>query len=396
MMHNMAYNVNITLKEQKLMRKKLISLLGALLTFLLGGGAVYLYLHLNLEPYVQLSLKYGTDMNAVISVLCILSSILAAYLLRRAGHLIFGLISGYRLDECSVFGLGLHLGKDGKLRFGFRRPVKRLCAFLTPPAYDGSSPYRLYLAGGALANAIVGIGLLVASLLLRSVAEMLYVGLSGVMLLAYALMLLLHPANGVLVQTRRLAGNVHLRRATEHNLIVQVNIRQGGSLLDQPEDFFLPYPEELWGDTYVFAAQHNIASRMQSTGRYEEAYDILLRLMALMDDPSFRMPHKDIQRLYITCSCAIAEMMSGAPPKYSERINEPNIELFLGSGGWGTQLMLAQYIRELLVTRNTAAAQTLLNRIVNAPTPLGPGQRRILEDAQAKAAQPVAQEALHA
>lgn len=377
------------------MRKKLTNLHGALLAALLGGGMLYLYSHLNMDLIAQLNLKYGADMNIVIGVLCIFASILAAYLLRRAGHLIFGMISGYRLDECSVFGLGLHRGQDGKLRFGFRRPVQRLCALLTPPAHDGSSPFRLYLAGGTLICAIIGGGLLTASLLLRSVPEMLYAGLGGVMLLGMALILLLHPVNGALVQTRRLAGNVHLRRAMEHSLIVQVNLRQDGSLLDLPEDFFLPYPEELWRDMHVFAAQHNIASRLQSTGRYTQAHEILVQLMELMDDPGFHMPHKDIQRLYITCSCAIAEMMSGAPPMYSERINEPNIELFLGSGGWGRQLLLAQYIRELLVTRNAAAAQPLLNRIVNARKPLGAGQRRILEDAQAMAAQPSIQEASH-
>lgn len=375
------------------MRKRLTNPLISLLCIVLIAGAYQLYARLAAAVAGQLSLKYGADMHSVICVLCVPAGILLGYPITRAGYLIFGLLSGCQLVECSIFGLGLHRSADGRLRFAFRRPMRRLCALLKPPAYDGTSPYRLHTAGGALACAIVGALMLAASLLIRSTPEMYYVGLIALLLFAWALVLILHPTQGVLVQLRQYAANLHHRRAREHHMIVQANTRQGRTLSDLPEDFFLPYPQELWHDPTILIAQHNISSWMISTGRYEQAHETLLQLMQVFESPDLKLPHKDIQRLYFTCTCAMAEMLSGAPPVYSERLNEPNIELFLGGGSWGTHLLLAKYIRELLVTRNAPAAQQLLNRLHNTPTPLSASQRRLLQEAQAMAAQHTQQEA---
>lgn len=377
------------------MMKRMQDILWKLLQTALPIAGVFGTAVLFAQASAALRDKYGSDMHGLLSLLTLLVCLPAIYALLHAGRTLFGLLSGYRLAECSLLGLGLHRSAEGRLYFGRRRPVRRLCMLLTPPAHDGSSPYRLYTSGGVLLMGAVGIALICTGFWQGAVPELFYTTLAGVFLLLYSLSLLL-PAKGSLSDTlRRLGSSVHLRRAREHRMHVISLNRRGLSMDDMPEDFFLPYPEELWRDPVVLNAQSNITFRSVAPGQYAQAHEQLTKLLALVDQPDFRMPQKEISRMYISCMTAIAEMMSGAAPAEANRLYDPSIELFLG-GRWQGQLLLARYLRELLITHDRAQAQALLNQLQNWYNALPEKSRRsawrIISDAQALASGDTLQE----
>lgn len=363
--------------------KKLVSFLSLFLLWAAITGAAILLDHAAEASSSILFMKY--DLHLVFTILIFPFAVVFSRLFTFGARLIAGRRCGYTLVELSAFGLGWHRSSDKGLRFGFRKPVAYFFHLETPPAYDGTSPYRLYLLCGAIPSAVLGALALLAFALLHHIPEMLYVAFFGLGLITFALLTFLPDERLPFTLVRRLDRSLPLRRAWEHSLFVQANQRQRTYLTAMPEDFFHTYPEELWHDPLIFSAQHNTCSRLLSDGRYQQAHDGFTRLYAFLSQPSVKVRQKEIELLFLTCSCALAEMLAGAEPDFSNRINEPNIELFLSRGGWASQLLLAQYIREILITGDAAAAQRLYSAIERLPEPLSQGQRRILSDAQALA-----------
>lgn len=339
----------------------------------------------------QLWRRYD-ELHPLLLIGALLAGVLLARLLMRIGFAAGALCSGWRLAELSLFSLGLHRDDRDRLRVMFRRGGGYFLLLVTPPRLDGGSPYRPYTVAGMALCAVLGAAALLTALLMRRLPEMLYLYVGALMPLVSAVIAVLPFAgdNAVAGRLRRLGGSVHLRRAVEHYHCVRAANRRGVSIMALSEEIHQPYPEEEWMEPLVYGAECNVCSWRLSNGLYEEAYEVLSKLMTHLDRPDFRYAHKEINRLYLNCSGAIAEMMTGRPPCFSERLNEPNIELFLGYRGWQERLTLAKYMRELLVTHDEAAAERLLTTLNEQLGRLDEssarGTRRILADAEALAA----------
>jgi len=361
--------------------KKLAEILYRFIAGLITMGVLLMIIRSSIDANYILSLKY--ELHFFWYMLTFVVAFLTGHLLQLVGMLVFGPCSGYTLVELSVFGLGWHRDIQGQLRFCRRKPIRRFCHLQTPPAYDGSSPYRLFLMGGTLFSGILTALCFAAFFLFRDIPEILYVVTYGSAMLMVTLLHLIPSRNMPFGYVRILNRSLVQRQIREHHMFMHAWQRQGLSTIDMPEDICRPYPEELWQDQFVLGAQHNYGSRLLVEGRYAEALDVYTRIDSFLAQPSLKMQQKDIFRLYVTCGGAIAEMLCGAAVNFSNRINEPNIELFLGQDDWQSQLLLAQYLRELLVTHDEAAAQQRLSALEQLPEPLSRGQERLIAEARA-------------
>ena len=81
-------------------------------------------------------------------------SIASAVIVHEFGHLIFGLLTGYKFAAIG-FAHHLFLRRDGRMRrFVYKLPgALGFCAMEVPDMKDGSFPFVLYLLGGVLCNA---------------------------------------------------------------------------------------------------------------------------------------------------------------------------------------------------------------------------------------------------
>ncbi len=78
-------------------------------------------------------------------------------IIHEAGHMVFGLLTGYRFNSFRVFSFMLQLDDDGKIRF-YRHSVAGTagqCLMEPPDAEPEKLPYILYNLGGILANIIL-------------------------------------------------------------------------------------------------------------------------------------------------------------------------------------------------------------------------------------------------
>lgn len=108
-----------------------------------------------------LGAKYIDDNNYVfmgfiITILMLYAAILIQIIIHEGGHLVFGLLSGYKFSSFRIFNFML-IKEDGKFK------IKNLslagtggqCLMSPPELINGEIPYKLYNLGGSILNVIV-------------------------------------------------------------------------------------------------------------------------------------------------------------------------------------------------------------------------------------------------
>jgi len=101
----------------------------------------------------SLSAFFTTAATIVLLVTSYYLSIASAVIVHEFGHLIFGLLTGYKFAAIG-FAHHLFLRRDGRMRrFVYKLPgALGFCAMEVPDMKDGSFPFALYLLGGVLCN----------------------------------------------------------------------------------------------------------------------------------------------------------------------------------------------------------------------------------------------------
>lgn len=335
--------------------------------------------------------RYGVVSAVLLMLLPCLCAIVLTWVLARLGNVLAAALCGWRVEEVSILGFGLHRREDGRLCLMYRRPVERVTAIATPPVLDGSCPVLPWQVGGMLLCGVIALAATGLALLWRPApwAPLLFLG--GVYTLGMLLFALpgAGQRRGLLDQLRLYAREQELRRALTHRLCVAAANRRGVSVSELPEELFVPYPAELWTEPNVFTAMSNRATRLLNAGQYEEARETLSGLMSTLGKPALRIPRKEITSHFLACSLSIAEVMTGTVSDCSARLDTPEMQRSLSHPGWQERLLLARYVRALLVQRDQAAAEALLRELTPRLSALEParvaGTRAILRDAQALA-----------
>ena len=134
--------------------KQLIPIAIFLIVGFAGGFCIGLLLNDLTDIYRELPFP----LPLVITMVYVLIAIYAQLILHEAGHLVCGLISGYRFSSFRVGSLMLF--KDGnrlKLKTLSIAGTGGQCLMLPPQSEDGRAPFQLYFLGGALANFITSV-----------------------------------------------------------------------------------------------------------------------------------------------------------------------------------------------------------------------------------------------
>lgn len=208
--------------------------------------------------------------------------IVSAYvqiLLHEAGHLVFGLLSGYRFLSFRVGSIMLQRDTDG-LRFKrFTLAGTGGQCLMDPPEMRGDTlPYKLYNLGGALMNlfscaafaaiAIRSGGIARAFFLTLALFGALFALLNGVP------MRLQIPNDGHNVRT--LARNAQARRAFWLQLRINALQTRGTRLRDLPQEWFAQTQS---GESMSAALQVLAANRLTDMQALPEAREAAQRLL---------------------------------------------------------------------------------------------------------------------
>ncbi len=148
----MTDNAKKTLKTQSTVGT-VVMLLTGLAAGALGGIAI---IRCGIEPFDTKETSLGTVLfRFALYLVLFLVAWLLGVIIHEGGHLVFGLLSGYKFRSFRVFSLMLVKTESGLKwkRFNLAGTGGQ-CLMAPPDLTDGTMPYKLYNYGGALMNLI--------------------------------------------------------------------------------------------------------------------------------------------------------------------------------------------------------------------------------------------------
>lgn len=126
----------------------------------LGAGGMYLFYQLLGDEFVA---SISEASNGFQITFAVAAGIFTAILIHEGGHILAGLIQGFKIELLTVCFLGL-MRKDGKLKFFFNSNLQYFGGVAsTSPSKEVRNPKRAFawiLLAGPLASLLLGIGLL--------------------------------------------------------------------------------------------------------------------------------------------------------------------------------------------------------------------------------------------
>lgn len=206
--------------------------------------------------------------------------------IHEAGHLVFGLLTGYRFSSYRFFSL-MWIKQGGKLRF------KKLNlagtggqCLMAPPDWREDFPYVLYNLGGVLMN-LIAAALFWLLALIAAPTVKLFLLMGALIGLAFALLNGLPLRVGPIDNDGRNILSISRSPAARRAFWLQmkVNERQaaGVRLRDMPEDWFSVPGDETPENSILAAVSVNRAARLMDDHRFDEAAALQDRLIEQED-----------------------------------------------------------------------------------------------------------------
>lgn len=259
----------------------------ALIVPLVIGGVIGTFCGVYLEELVPDGLSFFESSVVYLAlVFSIAFTVLFSVIMHEAGHLLFGLISGYKFCSFMIFGIDL-IKQDGKLRIKrYSLPGAGGQCLMCPPEYnDNSFPVMLYNLGGIIANAVVALVFGATVLLFDlGLVPKLILGGAALVNLVFALV------NGIPISaviendgynTVMLKNNPKARKAFWLQLKYHELLAQGLRIKDLPEEmFFRPTDEELASNSLIAFMANFMCERLVDEHRFEEAYSLSEEFLA--------------------------------------------------------------------------------------------------------------------
>lgn len=275
------------LKEQKLIlkkatkRSKITTILS--LVFGVGLGILLVVIEKSLENKGIISSKDFSKYDFLSLVLFYVFFILQI-IVHEAGHLVFGLLSGYRFLSFRIFSLTF-VKKDSRLikkKYSIKGTAGQCLMYPPKKRADGSYPYVLYNLGGGLANLIFSLPFLIPAIytdnpILRAVFLALLI--SGILVAATNIIPLELGVQNDGMNLLNLSKGRHIQDSFYLHLLVNAEMTDGKLLTDYPMEYF--NLAEGVDDTNSFTASNRLFSyyRLLADNDYDSAYKLLMEMV---------------------------------------------------------------------------------------------------------------------
>lgn len=368
--------------EQK---KKKSGIIGMILGFLAGGVIGF-----GLAGYMVYSipegLTFGQEISRLVIMLLILfASIFLQIIIHEAGHLIFGLASGYQFVSFRVGNIQL-TRTNGKLKLG-RYSIAGTggqCLMSPPDLVDGKMPVMLYNLGGALVNLITAVLCLTLFFILDQHSQM-----STFCLCMAVFGLIFALSNGIPMRLGNvdndgrnalsLGENKDTMAALWLQLKVNAELANGKRLKELPDEWFTVPSDEAMGNSLVAAVGVFACNRLLDQNRYPDAARLAEHLLEIDSG----MP--GVHRHMLTCDLLCCEMISENRREIIDRLYTQELKAFMRSMKTSVSVIRTQYIYALLVSQDAKDAASQLERF-EAMKKTYPYPRDILSDCELIAA----------
>ncbi len=308
----------------------------------------------------------GKILTILVALVSMCAVLILQIIIHEAGHLVFGLLTGYRFISFRVYSF-MWMKDNDRIRF------KRMsiagtggqCLMAPPELKDGKMPVQLYNYGGAIMNLIAsaicgGLSLLCpAGSLFRPFLLMMLV--TGI---AYALMnglpLRMSLANNDGRNAWDLARSPEAVRAFWTTMKMNELSARGVCLRDMPEEWFAVPDEEGMKNGITSSLGAVACSRLMEQGRFEEADALMERLLSQNNG----IP--GVLRKMLVCDRIYVELIRENRPEALEALRTKDQLKFMKSMKKYPSVLRTEYAYALLAEKDPEKAQTVMKAFEKA------------------------------
>ena len=327
---------------------------------LLGAGCGVLIMKFLGKPGTAGTSGGEKILKILVLVVSMYIALLLQIIIHEAGHLVFGLLTGYRFISFRVSSF-MWMKDNDRIRFK-RMSVAGTggqCLMAPPDLKDGKMPVQLYNYGGAIMNLIAsavsgGLVLLCpAGSLLRPFLLMMLV--TGI---AYALMnglpLRMNLANNDGRNAWDLARNPEAVRAFWITLKMNELSARGVCLRDMPEEWFTVPDEEGMKNGITSSLGVFACSRLMDQGKFAEADALMERLLSQDNG----IP--GVLRKTLVCDRIYVELIGENRPEVLASLRTKDQVKFMKSMKKFPSVLRTEYAYALLAEKDPEKAQQVM------------------------------------
>ena len=302
-------------------------------------------------------------------LLSVYAALLLQIVIHEAGHLVFGLATGYQFVSFRVWSL-MWVKKDGKLLF------KRMslagtggqCLMSPPDLADGKMPVLLYNFGGAIMNLIASAVFLTASFLVPAVSFFtVFFRILALIGIAFAFMngvpLHLGPADNDGANALALMRNEEAVRAFWLQLKANAEASSGKRLRDMPDDWFSVPDDSAMNNSMIAATGVLACSRLMDEHRFAEADGLMEHMLSI---ESRIVP---LHRSLMVCDRIFLELIGGNDPDKLNSLLTKEQKKMMKASETAPSVLRTEYAYALLAEHDTDKAQQIeakFDRIASA------------------------------
>ena len=284
-------------------------------------------------------------------------SFLVQLIVHELGHLVFGLLTGYRFSSFRI-GSFMWVKEEGKLR------LRRLsiagtggqCLMIPPDIVDGKLPVVLYNLGGAIMNVAVGILFLGLSFLPSKLIAVFFL-MAAVIGIAFAVINGVPLRLGVVDNDGYNAFSLKRHPDALRGFWVQMKANEltakGVRIKDMPADWFEVPDDTQMKNSMIAPLGVFACNRLMDEHRFEEADALIQRLLSL--DSGIVGLHRGM----LLCDRIYCELLGQNRPQVLEECLTKEQHKFMRSMKHFPSVIRTRYVYTLLAQHDQEAAARL-------------------------------------
>ena len=282
-------------------------------------------------------------------------------IVHEAGHLVFGLMTGYKFCSFRVASF-MWLKENGKLKF------KRLtlagtggqCLMTPPDMKDGKIPLVLYNLGGSFINIIIGALFLVGYLIFSDIPF-----LSPILLIFAVVGFMTAMMNGIPMRMGTVDNDGYNAFALSRNkeaveaFWVQLKVAEQSSkgvrLKDMPDEWFAVPIDEAMKNSLVATRCVFTCNRLMDEEKFEEADALMAHLLEI--ESGIVGLHHDL----LMCDRIYVELIGENRSEVIENMMTKEQKKFMKAMKRFPSVLRTQYVLALLSEKDAARAEAIKN-----------------------------------
>ena len=292
-------------------------------------------------------------------VIALYAAFIFHIIVHEGGHLVFGLLSGYRFSSFRVFSfMWVKEGESIKFKRHSLAGTGGQCLMSPPDIKDGKMPVVWYNLGGSLMNIIFGLLFLGGFFLCGGVSI-----LSAILLLFALLGFALAILNGVPMRTGAidndgynaisLTKNAEAREAFWMQMKVVEETTKGVRLKDMPAEWFAVPNDEAMGNSMIAARGVFACNRLMDEERFAEADELMAHLL------SIESGMVGIHRSLLVCERIYVELITQNRREVIDEKLTKNLQSFMKAMKDNPSILRTQYAIALLHEGEKEKAETI-------------------------------------